>query len=670
MKFLSKYPKFFESSQSKKIKKYFTYSVALDWYRDNKGLIAKTLGCTVTDLADEEALMIQSYGLVNFVINTQSTGNTGRKDIDISGFSSFNKIENNLIHDILHNIYQVKRKEFNKSLQDLQFTESEILEEIEVLGIEESFMKYMNITYVKTDFINQNINMLASYLMMTILKNNPERIKKILDKEIEPYLEIYYKEYPTIDSPFENFFDLFDNRAADSSFRIDDSEDLKNYMIKLINVGYGIDNTGGDRAQYPSGDYYGLESWYDISDYDRKSFIEDNFERKRYSGRQYYLIDGDKSLGISELDFDYTITNVKSKFKNREELKSIPIRKEFIEDDIIDVNAWLSYLKELLDIDIYEVDNSKFLGIEYNGKTKLYTILNDEEFEDYIRDYFADNADCSVDTNKEFIDFEHYKEFPFEKVVEILMNNDNSMAIMRRNFRVNDVIKSNTKIGKLDYKYSYTANNEIKTKNIAHRYIDFEGSDFASEKSISKIILTDNGKKLKLLLDNLRGYVIKNLPKIKADHKKNQQKFKKKDLEQYRKIDLNELKALLNTLATIDFNAGLELKFELNYGYTSQSMNGLKLMPSDQLNAIMEFADTFKNMIRIKELVKTKRDVDFLKNYVTDNGLLRTKDFSTFRGLVTKISKYSALINAYKYKGVIDGLNNSLVIKGTYSAPK
>ena len=113
MKYLCKCPKFFESSQSKKIRKYFTYSVVLDWYRDNKELIAKTLGCQASDLADEETLMNQSNGLVNYVINTQSGGNDGRNDIDISGFSSFNKIENNLIHDILHNLYDVKHKATN-----------------------------------------------------------------------------------------------------------------------------------------------------------------------------------------------------------------------------------------------------------------------------------------------------------------------------------------------------------------------------------------------------------------------------------------------------------------------------------------------------------------------------------------------------------------------------
>src|ERR1035438_5811721 len=77
---------------------------------------------------------------------------------------------------------------------------------------------------------------------------------------------------------------------------------------------------------------------------------------------------------------------------------------------------------------------------------------------------------------------------------------------------------------------------------------------------------------------------------------------------------------------------------------------------------MMKFTELFKNMVYIKGLVKTKRDVDFLKNYVNDNGLLQTKDFSKFRGLVTKISKYSGLISQYKYKSVIDGLNNYFTI--------
>jgi hypothetical protein len=69
------------------------------------------------------------------------------------------------------------------------------------------------------------------------------------------------------------------------------------------------------------------------------------------------------------------------------------------------------------------------------------------------------------------------------------------------------------------------------------------------------------------------------MPKIKAEYKSNQ-KFKKTDIAQLKKIDLNELEKMLKTLSPIDFKAGLEFKFELNYDYSTQSMNGLKLVPT------------------------------------------------------------------------------------------
>ena len=233
MKYLNEYSKFFESAQSKKIKQYIGYSVVLKWYRENKIKIAELLGCKTSDLESEDALMTQSYELVNNVINNQISGNDGIPNTEIAGFSSFKAVEDNLIHDILHNIYNVKTKEFGKSLSDIQFTESEIMEEIECLGIEESFMKYMNIKYPKTEFINANINQLASFLMMSIIKNDPERIMKILDNEIEPYLEVYGKKYLVKDTPFAYFFNLFYNRNADSKyFKINNSNDFKKIFQK------------------------------------------------------------------------------------------------------------------------------------------------------------------------------------------------------------------------------------------------------------------------------------------------------------------------------------------------------------------------------------------------------------------------------------------------------
>ena len=168
-------------SQSKKIKDVLTFSVVLDWYNDNKDKIANIIGCKPDKLATEEELIEQSRGLVKNVINRQSGGNSGSENTEIAGFSSFKPFDMYILHDILHNIYDISKKDFNKSLNDIEFTESEVFEEIEVLCIEESFMKFCNIRYLKTDFINQNINQLVSFLMMAILKNDPTRIKDILD---------------------------------------------------------------------------------------------------------------------------------------------------------------------------------------------------------------------------------------------------------------------------------------------------------------------------------------------------------------------------------------------------------------------------------------------------------------------------------------------------------
>ena len=304
MKFLSKYTKFFESSQSKKIRKYIGYSIVLEWYRVNKEKIAQLLDCDVSELVDEDTLMQQSYGLVNSVINDQIGGSSGISGTSIPGFENFERIENNLIHDILHNMFNVSAKSFEKSLPDIQFTESEVLEEIECLGIEESFMKYMNIQYLKTDFINANINQLASYLMMAILKNDPERIRKILDKEVEPYLEVYGKKYPVKGTAFENFFDLFENRNSDRSFKIKNSNDFKEYMIKLINVGQGISDSNGDRAQYPDNRYFGIKEFHDLSNEDIQWRLENRFEKLG----DYIIIDK-KQNNLDKFKFDYVVIN-------------------------------------------------------------------------------------------------------------------------------------------------------------------------------------------------------------------------------------------------------------------------------------------------------------------------------------------------------------------------
>jgi len=281
MKYLKNFFQLNES-QSKKIKKVLTFSVVLDWYNDNKDKIANIVGCNPEDLATENELLDQSRGLVNTVINTQAQGNSGNDFIEIAGFSNFTPLNQYLLHDILHNIYDVSKKNFDKRLSNIEFTESEVFEEIEILCIEESFMKFFNIRYPKTDFINQNINQLASFLMMTILKNDPTRIKDILDEKIVPYLEINGVKYEiTEDSPYKELFLTLKGNFRDMP-EIESSDDFKEYMIKLINIAEGINVSSGDRSQYPGSGYYGNKRFEDATIKEMESIINSFYYNDNY----------------------------------------------------------------------------------------------------------------------------------------------------------------------------------------------------------------------------------------------------------------------------------------------------------------------------------------------------------------------------------------------------
>jgi hypothetical protein len=400
-----------------------------------------------------------------------------------------------------------------------------------------------------------------------------------------------------------------------------------------------------------------------MDDSDKEDYIKDNFERKRYGDIEYFLVNEDNN-NESDLNFEYTIVEDGdfSDFKNRESLSSIPIPKEFIDDGWVDTDKWFNFLNEFYSKDLIVTYDKKYLGIEFDGDN-TYTILSAEEFDDYIREYFNDHADSSVSTDKKFIDFDKYEEFSFEDIVKKLMRDDDALAIMRRNFRVNDVIKNNTKLGNLNRWNDKEIKTRERPEEIKSRpnndYIDFEGSDFASDKSISKIILTDNGKKLTNLLNNLKGYVIRNIEKIKDNFKKTSQKFKKEEIEQFKKIDMNELLTMLKTLSETNFNEGLKLNFELGYNWRV-SRNNLEFLPSNKISSISNFSNIFKNLVNFRSLIKSKRDVDFLKNFVNEKGLLKTsKDLTKFRRLVTKIGVYDEVISKYKYKEIIDKLNNT-----------
>jgi len=448
MKYLKNFFQLNES-QSKKIKKVLTFSVVLDWYNDNKDKIAKIVNCNPYELASEEELLDQSRGLVNTVINTQSTGNDGNNDIEIAGFSDFKPLDKYLLHDILHNIYDVSKKKFDKSLSDIQFTESEVFEEIEILCIEESFMKFFNIRYPKTDFINQNINQLASFLMMAILINDPTRIKDILDDKIVPYLEIYGVKYEVKEgSAFEDFFLTLTGRFRDMP-KIRNSDDFKNYMIKLINVGKGIESSGGDRSQYPGSGYYGDKRFEDATDSEISEIID---SLKKYSSKRYIILSTDDIYDIDDLKEKGISLSSNSKYVNSLNYDNLyqlklPFRKKFLEKDgYIDLKKWFEYLSEISDKDFYEHKGDTYLVISIDGDG-TYSLVEMDDFSEIIYNKWYDSYDLSYDDDHKFIDFDYYNTLTFEEVSEKLFMYDNSVSIMRRNFRDNDIIANNTKLG-------------------------------------------------------------------------------------------------------------------------------------------------------------------------------------------------------------------------------
>ena len=147
-------------------------------------------------------------------------------------------------------------------------------------------------------------------------------------------------------------------------------------MIHLINVGEGINNSSGDRGQYPDGAFYGLKSWYDLTDYEKKSYIEYNFEDKGYNDREYYLLLNSDINYIDKFEFDYTVIG----------LGRNPIVKKEPDKTKIDLKV-----KNLLYKLGFE-DFNLFINKNRCGITKenYYDYLNDDAIA-FINDFYNDD---------------------------------------------------------------------------------------------------------------------------------------------------------------------------------------------------------------------------------------------------------------------------------------
>jgi hypothetical protein len=643
MKYLKHYNNFLHESQSKKLRKYLTFSVVLKWYGENKQKIADILGVDVEDLATEDSLLDQSHGLVNHVINTQRDGDGGNDHR--TGFSKFDELEKNLIHDILHNIYQAQEKDFTKNINDVEFTESELIEEIECLGIEESFMKYMNIPYPKTDFINQNINFLVGHLMLAILKEDGDRVGRILDGEEEPCVVIYGKKYPVTGTAFEGIYTLFQNTSADRKFNINSSEELKGYLIHLINVGDGIDVTGGDRAEYPDGNYYGDVEYEDVTDETREECYQNVL-----NDHQHINISEEHDINSLHAQGVYSILRkylpVAYDEDSEEMADLIDALGVETEEEALEITSEYGEETEaMLDTDqLFDDEGKNDYEVVVTHRGDEYIAFDREgellDFEYAAREvYETGYVDREYhDKDHEFIVTKYYRDKSISSLMADVISDDNALSILRRNFRKNDIVRNNTKLGKgekaVRYYYNATDDGDATVKGSkGYEYIDFVGkNDYVS---VSKNLFSDNAKNLVRVLDELRGHLIKNIDTIKKQAKVDRAKFTQEDIRAFRQFTINKpvIAEIIDWLEGTDEKS---LRFPI---YVSHDM--VSFYKVGEIKKILNVYPVFGKL-------NTEEDMLLLFNYV-NKGFI--KDIATLKEYIevvknayTHIQKYPKLL--------------------------
>jgi len=660
---LEKYSEFrkINESQSKKIREYVDFSTFLDWYNNNRQTIADILGVEANELATEEDILTQSSALIDNIINPQSSGNRGREGTtgDIGGFTEFDDLKNHIIHDILHNIYNVSKKNFEK-YEEPDFDESENIEEIEVLAIEESFMKYFKMDYVKSDFIHQNINRLVSFLLLTIIRNNPERIEMILDGEIEPYVEVYDKEYPIKDTPFENLYKVFYeipiDPVRDNSKKIKNGQDFKDWLGYMKLYGEAMDyEDGADRADFPGWAFLGTRDFGDLDQEEMRDFMSGNYHvypDNDFEGANTYdhEMSGLVASEYSDLPKDLSELMDSSPITEIEELT--PELQKFVNDKI---NSWDTF-KGAYEITEDEIENLNYQIIPSDarwvvsiGRRSIYFLNGDYEvieqreglwddvdMDDYLiktstlQDEFFEVSSEYEKVIEDEINYSYHTDDLDSNVSGLNSYDDNMIAITRRYLRYNDVLVNNTKIRSKKGNFTY-----------------IKDSLFDDYISLSKKPLTDNAKKLIEVFDTFRGWAIKNIDTLKKRGKKMKKLFTSDDmllLKDYNK-DLEKFKELIYENETLE-------KLSENKGSVILSISDIKFNFSKNY----QVPQTIERYRRYKELFKnidSEHVINYLKRVPNVNPDKLKEDINRFNDMFT-----DRLLNTYdKYKDYFKSLS-------------
>jgi hypothetical protein len=660
---LEKYSEFkkINESQSKKIREYVDFSTFLDWYNNNRQTIADILGVEANELATEEDILKQSSALIDNIINPQSRGNRGREGTtgDIGGFTEFDKLKNHIIHDILHNIYNVSKKNFEK-YQEPDFDESENIEEIEVLAIEESFMKYFKMDYVKSDFIHQNINRLVSFLLLTIIRNNPERIEMILDGDEEPYVEVYDKKYPIKDTPFENLYKVFYeipiDPVRDDSKKIKNGQDFKDWLGYMKLYGEAMDyEDSADRASFPSWAFLGSRDFSDLDQEEMRDFMSGNYNvyaDNDFEGANTYEHEmrglvaseySDLPKDLSELMDSSPITEIEEltpelqKFVNNR-INSWDTFKgayEITEDEIENLNYQIIPSDTRWIVSIGR-ENIYFLDAEYESLERREGLWDGVDMDDYLveistlQEQFLDVSSEYEKVIEDEIDYSGHTDDLDSNVSGLNSYYDNMIAITRRYLRYNDVLVNNTKIRSKKGNFTY-----------------IKDSLFDDYISLSKKPLTDNAKKLIEVFDTFRGWAIKNIDTLKKRGKKMKKLFTSDDmllLKDYNK-DLEKFKELIYENETLE-------KLSENKGTVILSISDIKFNFSKNY----QVPQTIERYRRYKELFKnidSEHVINYLKRVPNVNPDKLKEDINRFNDMFT-----DRLLNTYdKYKDYFKSLS-------------
>ena len=235
----------------------------------------------------------------------------------------------------------------------------------------------------------------------------------------------------------------------------------------------------------------------------------------------------------------------------------------------------------------------------------------------------------------------------FEEVSKKLFNDSDSVAIMRRNFRDNDIIANNTKLGNI-YNRGYNSwlQREIPLKG-DKSYTDFT-SDREDKVSISKNVITNNGKKLLSVLNNIRGYSIKNFKELKNLHKLGS-KFTKEDINNFVNLNIEILESIQN--------------YDIYHPNYTAKINLEKNMIEVQKNYIttlnFNYLRKIDSIISLLSKIQNKYDINFLKSYLSKNKTpINTEDKLVFYSNILN----NLLENREKLKKLLEFDNN--IIKG------